>query len=94
MSLSNFLHGSASGIDKEESKEEKRLCIPRSSSPTRATDEEDIINLKRDGVITRSAAKRKSTYENELPSKQVPYYKQRLVNAQSLRVYPPVLFND
>ena len=46
MSLSNFLHGSASGIDKEESKEEKRLCIPRSSSPTRATDEEDIINIE------------------------------------------------
>ena len=79
MSLANFQHGSASGINKEESKEEKKLCIPRSSSPSRAIDEDDLIDLKRDGVTTRSAAKRKVMYEQETTSKEVSYSKQRLV---------------
>ena len=85
MSLANIQHGSASGISKEESKEEKRLCIPRSSSPTRATDDEDLIDLRRDGVITRSAAKRKAMYEKETTSKEVSYSKQRLVCVRNLR---------
>jgi hypothetical protein len=83
MSLANFQHGSASGIAKEEAKEEKRLCIPRSSSPARAADEEDFLDLRRDGVITRSAAKRKTFYERETTSKEVSYSKQRLVYAQN-----------
>ena len=78
-SLSNFQRVSANGVGKEESKEEKKICMPRSSSPPRPTEEEDFLELKYEGATTRAAAKRKSRYDTQIPtSKEMSYNKQCL----------------
>ena len=79
-SLSNYQRGIANGVSKEDSKEEKKVCMPRSSSPSRATEDEDILESRKEGAITRAAAKRKTMYDQPIStSKGISYNKQGLV---------------
>ena len=79
MSLANFQHGNPGGIGTEESKDEKKICIPRSSSPSRPTNEEDMIELRSEGMTTRSATQRKTIPDQHTASKDAVHLKQRFV---------------
>ena len=63
-------------VSKVESKEDKTISSPRSSSP-KATDEDELGYDKNEGIITRSAAKRKMISEKPENGKDIST--QRLV---------------
>ena len=71
-SLASYPKANANSIGKEGIKEEK--SFPRSSSPTRAVDDEEVIEWKKEGMTTRSA-KRKAVAEQIEKGKS--YIKQR-----------------
>ena len=79
-SLANVQRGGTNGGGKEEATEEKKAYVPfypgpRSSSPSRATDDEGLLEANRGGMITRSASKRKVVPEQQT-SKGSSYNKQ------------------
>ena len=73
-SLASFPRGKTNAVGKEDSKEEKKYSFPRSSSPSRVLDDEDILEWKKEGMTTRSA-KRKTKTEPAM-SKEKSYMKQ------------------
>ena len=71
------LYNDGNDVSNVESKEEKRKSSPRSSSPPKATDEDELVYNKNEGTITRSAAKRNLISEKPENSKDIR--NQRLV---------------
>ena len=63
-SLASFPRGNASAVEKEDSKEDKKCSFLRSSSPSRALDDEDI-EWKKEGVTTRSTKRKASAVAKE-----------------------------
>ena len=60
-SLASYPKSNSNPVGKDGSKEEKS-SFPRSSSPSRAVEDEDAIEWKKEGMTTRSA-KRKAVAE-------------------------------
>ena len=73
----SHLYNDGNDVSKVEPKEEKIKSSPRSSSPAKATDEDELVYNKNEGIITRSAAKRKLISEQPENSKDIR--NQRLV---------------
>ena len=73
----SHLYNHGNDVSKVESKEDKRICSPRSSSPPKTTDEDELVYNKNEGIITRSAAKRKMISEKPENGKDIR--NQRLV---------------
>ena len=73
----SHLYNHGNDVSKVESKEDKRISSPRSSSPPKTTDEDELVYNKNEGIITRSAAKRKMISEKPENGKDIR--NQRLV---------------
>ena len=69
ISMSSIGSLQRSGAGKEDPSVERVyvpiLPGPRSSSPSRATDDEGLLEANRGGMVTRSASKRKVIFEQE-----------------------------
>ena len=73
----SHLYNHDNDVSKVESKEDERISSPRSSSPPKTTDEDELVYNKNEGIITRSAAKRKMISEKQENGKDIR--NQRLV---------------
>ena len=73
----SHLYNDGNDVSKVEPKEEKIKSSPRSSSPAKATDEDELVYNKNEGIITRSGAKRKLISEKPENGKDIR--NQRLV---------------
>ena len=73
----SHLYNHGNDVSKVESKDDKTITSPRLSSSPKATDEDKLVCNKDEGIITRSAAKRKMISEKPENGKDIS--NQRLV---------------